>query len=171
MNTKHMTCGMLEEFLSGGLSEPERTLFMAHLEQCDACMDQIKVSEKIRAAFHQFSAAGLPDYADLRIRGVLRRELSAPHTAKDIMDLEEAAVWLGVSSRELAEWLDEIPAFEIGGRIRFNRKRLEEWMIRKEQDQSRLCRFPHDQVDSNLLSFPGGTHDEQNIETENSRFV
>ncbi len=50
------------------------------------------------------------------------------------MDIDEAAAFLGITVSELVNRLDELPAFEIAGRIRFNRERLIRWMETKERD-------------------------------------
>ncbi len=49
---------------------------------------------------------------------------------KTKLSIEEAARWLGVSSRtayRLAQ-AGRIPAFKVGGQWRFSEKMLEEWM-------------------------------------------
>ncbi len=161
MNTTSKTCLLLEDYLDGQLSKPDKDSFTAHLAECDACREQVRVSEKVRELFNQHPQTGLSDDADLRVRMALRREQYGKEPAKDVMNLEETAAWLGVTPGALAERLDEIPAFEIGGRIRFSRKRLEKWIEMKDGDILLQLQQSHLRKDNNLLQFPGGKHGKQ----------
>lgn len=56
-------------------------------------------------------------------------------TLRDVMDIRQAAEYLGISSDTLYKYAAEgiIPAFKLGNRWRFRRVRLEEWMKNKEE--------------------------------------
>jgi hypothetical protein len=161
MNTTLNTCLLLEDYLDGHLSKTDKDSFTAHLAECDDCREQVRVSGKVRELFNQHLQNGLSDDADLRLRMALQRERYGKDPAKDVMNLEETAVWLGITPGALAERLDEIPAFEIGGRIRFSRKRLEKWMEMKDGDMRLQMQQSHVRNDNNLLPFPGGKHGKQ----------
>ena len=53
------------------------------------------------------------------------------------MTLEEVAEFLRISGDELGEIVEELPAFELGGRIRVRRAKLLEWIQQRERDYSR----------------------------------
>jgi len=55
----------------------------------------------------------------------------------EIMTLDEAAAFLRISPDELGEIAEELPAFELAGRIRVRRSRLIEWVARREADYAR----------------------------------
>lgn len=62
-------------------------------------------------------------------RGALSREVEP----REVMDIRQAAAYLGISSDTLYKYASEafVPAFKLGNRWRFRRSRLEEWMDRQ----------------------------------------
>lgn len=52
---------------------------------------------------------------------------------REVMDIRQAAAYLGISSDTLYKYASEafVPAFKLGNRWRFRRSRLEEWMDRQ----------------------------------------
>ena len=54
---------------------------------------------------------------------------------REVMDLEQAAAFLGVSERTLRRWLDEkgIPFARVGRLLRFRRTALLEWLKAQEE--------------------------------------
>jgi excisionase family DNA binding protein len=58
---------------------------------------------------------------------------SAPSQEREVMDIRQAAEYLGISSDSLYKYASEgfIPAFKLGNRWRFKRSLLESWMERQ----------------------------------------
>ena len=56
-------------------------------------------------------------------------------TVREVMDLRQAADYLGISSDTLYRYAAErtIPAFKLGNRWRFRKVKLEEWMDKQEK--------------------------------------
>ena len=54
---------------------------------------------------------------------------------REVMDLRQAADYLGISSDTLYKYAGEgfIPGFKLGNRWRFRKSKLEEWMDKKEK--------------------------------------
>ena len=54
---------------------------------------------------------------------------------REVMDLRQAADYLGISSDTLYRYAAErtIPAFKLGNRWRFRKVKLEEWMDKQEK--------------------------------------
>ena len=54
----------------------------------------------------------------------------APWEAREVMDIRQAAEYLGISSDSLYKYASEgmIPAFKLGNRWRFKRSLLDSWM-------------------------------------------
>ncbi len=50
-----------------------------------------------------------------------------------VMDMEELAEFLRVDADTVAEYLDQIPHFELGGKLLFRRKSVEEWIEARER--------------------------------------
>jgi hypothetical protein len=69
-----------------------------------------------------------------------RRALAAETrtgVAPEVMTLDEVAAFLRVSTDDLAELVEELPAFEVAGRVRVRRARLLDWLERREHSYAR----------------------------------
>jgi excisionase family DNA binding protein len=72
--------------------------------------------------------------------------LSAHRPVREVMDIRQAADYLGISPDSLYKYASEnfIPAFKLGNRWRFKRSLLESWMER--QSSIRLVSMPEKSV-------------------------
>ena len=63
-------------------------------------------------------------------QGVARVVKDAAITAREVMDIRQAAEYLGISPDSLYRYASEntIPAFRLGNRWRFKKSRLDAWM-------------------------------------------
>lgn len=54
---------------------------------------------------------------------------------KEVMNAREASQYLGVSKETLYKylWKDQLPAFKLGNRWRFNKAVLDRWMEKQSQ--------------------------------------
>ena len=51
-----------------------------------------------------------------------------------VLDIDELAEFLRVSKDIIEQYLDDIPCFELGGKILFRKKSIEEWIEGREKD-------------------------------------
>jgi excisionase family DNA binding protein len=60
----------------------------------------------------------------------LSQPTAPAHGAREVMDIRQAAEYLGISSDSLYKYASEslIPAFKLGNRWRFKRSLLDHWM-------------------------------------------
>ncbi len=67
---------------------------------------------------------------------------SAPVGLREVMDIRQAADYLGISADSLYKYASEnfIPAFKLGNRWRFKRSLLESWMERQSSLSSTPAR-------------------------------
>ena len=49
-----------------------------------------------------------------------------------MLDFDELAAYLRVDRRIVGQYLDEIPSFEMGGKLLFRKKSVEAWIASKE---------------------------------------
>ena len=58
---------------------------------------------------------------------------AAPTTVREVMDIRQAADYLGISSDTLYRYASEafVPAFKLGNRWRFKKTLLDTWMDRQ----------------------------------------
>jgi hypothetical protein len=161
MNQNNDTCRLLEAWLDDQLDSAQRTLFLNHALVCEACRDQIEAGNALKKHIKPIAELNMPDDADLRVRIAIETSTRIPTVEPEVMGIEEAAAFLRITIRELIDCLDELPAFEIAGRIRFNRDRLIRWMLTKEQGFASEMRRKNTPKNTVILTFPGGSNDEQ----------
>jgi hypothetical protein len=80
------------------------------------------------------SPAGLLDARRALSQSIDDRRPPGEH---DVMSLEEVARYLRISEEDLEAIADQLPTFEIAGRIRVRRARLVEWIEQRELLQMR----------------------------------
>ncbi len=135
-----MTCGLPYEELAcyaAGESEPARAdEIREHVAQCPRCRQRLDALGGVDAGL----AAVTPDRPSaqtiLGARRALAGELRAAK-APEIMTLDEVAEFLRVDPDELGEIAEELPAFELAGRVRVRRARLVEWISQRERAYSK----------------------------------
>jgi hypothetical protein len=71
---------------------------------------------------------------DLKILETVHRMGREPTRTEfgPVMDMDELAEYLRVDRATIEIHLDEIPCFELGGRLLFRRKSIEDWIQEKE---------------------------------------
>ena len=118
-------------FLAGDLEPARATWLATHVAGCADCQRSVrgqKEADRLLRALprHEPSARSVWE-----TRRVLATE-TGQSTAPEIMTLDEVAAYLRVPPETLADIAAELPAFEVGGRIRVRRARLEEWIAGRE---------------------------------------
>jgi len=148
-------CNMVDDYIDGELTSGDRKIFVSHLEQCTRCQlrlnDYVSLKQSLQAMFSK----DLDHDADLRIRRRIRHNTGTGE-AGDILDMEDLARLLKIPVSEVVDLLDELPSFEIGGRLRFRRSRIMEWISGREQNLMRDRQESSLPPSSNIIKFPGG---------------
>ena len=125
---------LLSEHVDGELAPEAERSVREHLEGCERCRRERDLVARIDAA-----AARLPRYEPGA--AVLLRISEAIHGASvrrrtefgAVLDMEELADFLRTDMETLASYIEEIPCFELGGRILFRRKSVEDWIEQRER--------------------------------------
>jgi hypothetical protein len=128
-------CGeRMPEYLEGGLPDSEVPILEAHVRGCAACRTELAETRDLLRLATRMPRRQPEAETVLRIsarihaaEGKARRTEFAP-----VMDLEELTQFLRVDRETVETYLDEIPCFELGGKLLFRRKSVEEWMERRE---------------------------------------
>lgn len=125
---------MLSEYCDHEMAEKSSREVDAHLKKCPACRQQLRLMESIGAAAMSLTrhAPGmeclLNTAAAIHKRaGMERRTEFGP-----VLDFDELADFLRVDCEIIGQYLDEIPSFELGGKLRFRKKSVEAWIESKE---------------------------------------
>jgi hypothetical protein len=132
-----MNCEMcserLPEYVDGELTQVEHDACGRHLDGCEACRQELESVRRLLSL-----AATLPaDKPDaetlLRVRQAIEAESRPRRTGfGPVLDLEELADFLRADRTTIEVYLDEIPCFELGGKLLFRRKSVEAWIEQRE---------------------------------------
>lgn len=114
------------------LSAEESEALAAHVAACEACAAEADGVAAVRTGLAP-AADEEPPGDELLARVKTRLARAAPAPTADILTVEELAQLLRVSPDEVYEHLDELPAFEFAGRVRFRRRAIEQWIEEQEQ--------------------------------------
>jgi hypothetical protein len=135
-----MTCEIgYEELaaLAAGDLPPDRSEQLRdHLAGCDACRRRLDAIEEVDTRLTRLRQHVPAAGAVLETRRLLSREVRGTG-GQEVMTLEDVAEFLRVSVEDLSEAVPELPAFEIGGRIRVRRTKLIEWIEQRERAYAR----------------------------------
>jgi hypothetical protein len=107
-----------------------------HVESCDVCRRRLVNLKTADAAMRLLRPLVPPAETILAARRLLSEEIR-PSRQPDILTLEEVAAFLRIDAGELRPFVEELPAFELGGSIRVRRSRLLEWIEQRERQFSR----------------------------------
>jgi len=133
MNCKSCT-NRLSEYADHELAENEAREIKAHLDKCAQCREQLRRLEQIASA-----AATLKRHAPsadclLKISKAIHQRAQPPRRTEfgPVLNFDELAEYLRVDQETIGQYLDEIPSFELGGKLLFRKKSLEAWIEGKE---------------------------------------
>jgi len=132
-----MSCSIRDEelaqFLAGEAPLAGREELRRHVAGCQACAARAAALQDVDQALAQL-APRTPSGSALRgVRCTLAAEVQRP-PHDDIMTLDEVAAFLRVPLESLEEFVDDLPAFEVAGRVRVRREQLTEWVARRERE-------------------------------------
>lgn len=149
-------CRNLDAYLDDELEAEIAHEFQQHLEKCASCRTRATAYKRLSAELQQALDSTLPEVADLRIRRRLNQEITSDKTAQDILDMEGVAELLQVPISDIVTLLDEIPSFEIAGRLRFRKDRIEEWIHARERSLQWEREEHSRRTEDKIIEFPGG---------------
>jgi anti-sigma factor RsiW len=122
---------------AAGETGPTRQAEIAeHISQCERCRRRLAALKAADAALAGVRAERPPPAVVLAARRALA-EQTRPQPPAEIMTIEEAAEFLRLSSEQIAEVAESLPAFELAGQVRIRRTRLIEWIQQRESDYCR----------------------------------
>ncbi|MBN2384069.1 zf-HC2 domain-containing protein [bacterium] len=158
MNENHEAlCECIDQYLDDELDQTARTEFERHLNVCPDCQAYLEAYNHLLQTLDQCArGVTLPDDVDLKIRHEILRELGQSQHPSQIMDIEELARFLAMPVPEIVKLLDQLPSFELGGRIRFRRDRIIAWLEERERKMSWERDQANFQTKQKLIRFPGG---------------
>jgi len=120
---------------------------MTDNEHAEPTAEERWVEEKVAVAARELPVLAMSAESELRIRLALDRELAGgSRDFGPVLTVEELARYLRVPVGDVYEQLEELPAFEFAGEVRFLRASIDNWIREREK------RFRRQMVESSLRS-------------------
>jgi hypothetical protein len=133
-----MTCEriqpLLSAYLDGETPGTERAEIAEHLGACAPCRSEAQAVGNIAQMARALPRHTPSQEAVLKISEAIHQLPPRPRRTEfgPVMDFDELADYLRVDRSTLGTYLDEIPSFELGGKVLFRQKSVEEWIRHKE---------------------------------------
>ncbi len=127
---------LISSYIDGESEDADVEGVRKHLEECAECRAELEVLEGIALA-----ATGLarfePDEDVVLAISSAVHECSLPPRRTQfgpVLDMDELADFLRVDKDTVGAYLAEIPCFELGGKLLFRRKSVEQWIRGREMN-------------------------------------
>jgi hypothetical protein len=116
-------------------AEPQQAIAQ-HIASCATCHRRLASLRTVDAALRALPAEMPSAETILAVRRLISEE-TRPRRESDILTLEEVAEFLRINPEEFRPYIEDLPAFELGGQIRVRRSKLLEWIEQRERQFSR----------------------------------
>lgn len=126
---------MIPEHEEGGLDPQAAAELETHLKDCAACRQELNMLKKISSAAKELDVHQPGAETVLKIKSFIYGAARPVRQTQfgPVMDVDELAEFLRIPKQSLEEYLEEIPFFELGGKLLFNRNSIEKWIKSKER--------------------------------------
>lgn len=133
-----MNCQTFQEHLSEYLTGELRGVAVheAHLKQCDECQEALRQFQRFTDLMDELSPPRLPESDRIEILSQVLTP-AAVHHAPEIMDAAELCRYLGVTEEQLEREMENLPAFEFAGQLKFRKSDLDEWIQTRVSSRER----------------------------------
>jgi len=121
----------LSLYHAGELDDERTREIEKHLPGCAVCRQRLETLGMTAVALASVPRFEPSAAALLKVRKALSRRVRGEE--REVMTLEEVAEFMRVSQDDLEEVVDDLPAFEIAGRVRVRRDRLLAWIAKRER--------------------------------------
>lgn len=129
-------CGeRIDEYLEETLDTAVRREVEAHAAACGACRAELAEARQLAARVKALPRHEPGADVVLRVSARILGAAAAPVRRTEfgpVLDAGELAEFLRVDEETLDAYLEDIPRFELGGKLLFRRKAVEDWITRRE---------------------------------------
>ena len=126
----------LAAFASEDLEPARQNTIRDHVLACPDCRRRLATLDRADGLLASVSPVAPAPSAILAARRAFS-DVTRGLQTREIMTLEETALFLRITPEQLGEIVEELPAFELAGQIRVRRTRLTEWIQQRERLFSR----------------------------------
>ena len=128
---------LLSEYQADELDKGKSRQVEEHLSACVECTKKFESYNRLDEL-----VKGLPKYTPsgetiLSLKSFIAHAGPASRRRTEfgaVMDSEELAEFLRISIDILEQYIEEIPCFELGGKLLFRKESIEQWIAEREKD-------------------------------------
>jgi excisionase family DNA binding protein len=149
----------LSAFLDDDLPDIERNEVQAHLDNCPLCRAECTILDQITADAKALPLSVPGSELILKISAAIHATETPPPPTEfgPVLTLDELCAYLRVERATVVQYLPEIPCFELGGKLLFRRKSIEQWVEQREQSVTfQVTALPMDSAVLPQDVVPGG---------------
>ena len=127
---------LIPEYLERSLSADAEQDLKRHVDTCNVCRQELKMAQALSAAVHALPRRQPSTETILKISEVLHHSVPIHRQSSEygpVLDVDDLADYLRVERGVLELYVDEIPHFELGGKLLFRRKSVDQWIEARER--------------------------------------
>ena len=134
-----MTCDecreMIPEHVEKSLPADAARELRAHLDACEPCRRERLQTEALLAAARSLPRQEPEAETVLKISQVIHQSAPARRRGEfgPVLDVDDLADYLRVDKAVIEMYLDELPHFELGGKLLFRRQSVDRWIEVRER--------------------------------------
>lgn len=117
----------LSVYCAGDLDETNRSAAQSHLDRCLSCAKEYRRFNNLLHAMQDLDDPQPSESSRFEILQVLSPQVIQP-AIPEILGVEDLLEYLGVTSEELDQEINNLPAFEFAGRLRFKKSHIDAWI-------------------------------------------
>lgn len=138
MNAREELYADLSRLLAGELTAEEAEKVRALLEKDEEARAVLATMRRIAESAGRMPCPPPAAVATMRTKAAVREAIGVgkPKAFGPVLTLDEVAEYLKVERAMVEEMLDELPAFEFGGKVRLRLDSLEAWIRGRERQYS-----------------------------------
>ena len=124
----------ISEQLDGELDAKREQELKRHLVACADCRKTLKAMEHLPADIRSLPRYEPADKTAMAITEQFHKLAVVPRRSEfgPVMDIGELAEFLRVTPETVGTYLDDLPSFELGGKLLFRRSSVEKWIEKRE---------------------------------------
>ena len=121
-------------YVEGDLPEKDRQEVREHTKKCKQCRRELHIYKRMISLTANIQRHTPGTDVVLKISESIHRATRPQRRTEfgPVLDMAELADFLRVDQETIGEYLDEIPCFELGGKLLFRRKSIEDWIDKRE---------------------------------------
>lgn len=126
---------LISPYLDGELEPDQMNAVEMHLASCEQCSESAQTIEFLTGGATELDPVTPGADVIMKTCAAIRNANPEPHhtTFGPVMDVDELMEYLHIDQETLELYVEELPFFELGGKLLFRTQSIDQWIQRREQ--------------------------------------